>query len=116
MVFGWELQWRSEIAVPLRILKKYADDYYFPNALYFVDDGYSGISFPIPDCQRLTGLFDEEKSSIVIVEDRRCLEKDYLQVGKCTEMVSPAHDNRYIAISNCMDSENQVDNDMTPFK
>lgn len=47
------------------ILKKYAYDHNFPNTMYFVDDGYSGISF--------------------------------------------------IAINNGVDSEHQVDNDMTPF-
>ena len=97
------------------ILKKYADDHNFPNTMYFVDDGYSGTSFSRPDWQRLTALIDEDRIGIIIVKDMSRLGRDYLQVGMYTEMVFPAHDIRFIAINNGVDSENQVDNDMTPF-
>ena len=97
------------------ILKKYADDHNFPNTMYFVDDGYSGTSFSRPDWQRLNSLIDEDKIGIIIVKDMSRLGRDYLQVGMYTEMVFPAHDIRFIAINNGVDSENQVDNDMTPF-
>ncbi len=97
------------------ILKKYADDHNFSNTMYFVDDGYSGTSFARPDWQRLTGLIDEDKIGIIIVKDMSRLGRDYLQVGMYTEIVFPAHDIRFIAINNGVDSENQVDNDMTPF-
>ena len=97
------------------ILKKYADDHNFPNTMYFVDDGYSGTSFARPDWQRLTGLIDEDKIGIIIVKDMSRLGRDYPQVGMYTETVFPAHDIRFIAINNGVDSENQVDNDMTPF-
>lgn len=43
------------------------------------------------------------------------LGRDYLQVGMYTEMVFPNADIRFIAINNGVDSENQMDNDMTPF-
>ena len=97
------------------ILKKYADDHNFPNTMYFVDDGYSGTSFSRPDWQRLAALIDEDRIGIIIVKDMSRLGRDYLQVGMYTEMVFPAHDIRFIAINNGVDSENQVDNDMTPF-
>ena len=83
--------------------------------MYFVDDGYSGTSFSRPDWQRLTALIDEDRIGIIIVKDMSRLGRDYLQVGMYTEMVFPAHDIRFIAINNGVDSENQVDNDMTPF-
>lgn len=97
------------------ILKKYADDHNFPNTMYFVDDGYSGTSFSRLDWQRLTSLIDEDRIGIIIVKNMSRLGRDYLQVGMYTEMVFPAHDIRFIAINNGVDSENQVDNDMTPF-
>ncbi len=97
------------------ILKKYADDHNFPNTMYFVDDGYSGTNFTRPDWQRLLGLIDEDKIGIIIVKDMSRLGRDYLQVGMYTEMVFPAHDIRFIAINNGVDSINGTENDMTPF-
>lgn len=43
------------------------------------------------------------------------LGRDYLKVGMYTEMVFPNADIRFIAINNGVDSNNQMDNDMTPF-
>ena len=97
------------------ILKKYADDHGFPNTMFFVDDGYSGTNFNRPDWQRLLGMIDEGRIGIIIVTDMSRLGRDYLQVGMYTEMVFPNNDIRFIAINNGVDSENQVDNDMTPF-
>ena len=97
------------------ILKKYADEHGFPNTMYFVDDGYSGTNFNRPDWQRLVTLIDEGRIGIIIVKDMSRLGRDYLQVGMYTEMVFPNNDIRFIAINNGVDSENQVDNDMTPF-
>ena len=97
------------------ILKKYADDQNFPNTMYFVDDGYSGTNFNRPDWQRLIGMINEDKIGIIIVKDMSRLGRDYLQVGMYTEMLFPAHDIRFIAINNGVDSINGTENDMTPF-
>ena len=97
------------------ILKKYADDQNFPNTMYFVDDGYSGTNFNRPDWQRLIGMINEDKIGIIIVKDMSRLGRDYLQVGMYTEMLFPAHDIRFIAINNGVDSINGTGNDMTPF-
>lgn len=43
------------------------------------------------------------------------LGRDYLQVGMYTKMVFPNADIRFIAINNGVDSNNQMNNDMTPF-
>ena len=97
------------------ILKKYADDQNFPNTMYFVDDAYSGTNFNRPDWQRLIGMINEDKIGIIIVKDMSRLGRDYLQVGMYTEMLFPAHDIRFIAINNGVDSINGTENDMTPF-
>ena len=97
------------------ILKKYADDQNFPNTMYFVDDGYSGTNFNRPDWQRLIGMINEDKIGIIIVKDMSRLGRDYLQVGMYTEMLFPAHDIRFIAINNGVDSINGTENAMTPF-
>ena len=43
------------------------------------------------------------------------LGRDYLKVGMYTEMIFPNADIRFIAINNGVDSDNQSENDMTPF-
>ena len=97
------------------ILKKYADDNGFINTAFFVDDGYSGTTFERPDWQRLMEQVDEGRVGTIIVKDMSRLGRDYLKVGMYTEMVFPNADIRFIAINNGVDSNNQSDNDMTPF-
>ena len=97
------------------ILQKYAADNGFSNVSLFVDDGYSGTTFDRPDWQRLMGLVDDGKVGTIIVKDMSRLGRDYLKVGMYTEMIFPNADIRFIAINNGVDSENQTENDMTPF-
>lgn len=97
------------------ILQKYAEDNGFRNITTFVDDGYSGTNFNRPDWQRLMQLVDDGLVGTIIVKDMSRLGRDYLKVGMYTEIVFPNADVRFIAINNGVDSENQVENDMTPF-
>jgi len=97
------------------ILQKYAADNGFTNLSFFVDDGYSGTTFNRPDWNRLMSLVDEGKVGTIIVKDMSRLGRDYLKVGMYTEMVFPNADIRFIAINNGVDSDNQMENDMTPF-
>lgn len=97
------------------MLQKYADDNGFGNTKFFVDDGYSGTNFERPDWKRLIALVDEGKVETIIVKDMSRLGRDYLKVGMYTEMVFPNADIRFIAINNGIDSNNQSENDMTPF-
>lgn len=97
------------------ILQKYADDNGFTNTRFFVDDGYSGTNFDRPDWQKLLNLINDDKIATIIVKDMSRLGRDYLKVGMYTEMLFPNADIRFIAINNGVDSDNQMDNDMTPF-
>lgn len=97
------------------MLKKYADDNGFRNTEFFVDDGYSGTNFDRPDWQKLMCLINDGKVGTLIVKDMSRLGRDYLKVGMYTEMVFPNADVRFIAINNSVDSNNQTENDMTPF-
>nr|DAX64557.1 MAG TPA: integrase [Caudoviricetes sp.] len=97
------------------ILQKYADDNGFRNTSLFVDDGYSGTTFDRPDWNRLMELVDDGKVGTIIVKDMSRLGRDYLKVGMYTEMIFPNADIRFIAINNGVDSDNQSENDMTPF-
>ena len=97
------------------ILQKYADDNGFRNTSLFVADGYSGTTFDRPDWNRLIELVDDGKVGTIIVKDMSRLGRDYLKVGMYTEMIFPNADIRFIAINNGVDSDNQSENDMTPF-
>lgn len=97
------------------ILQKYADDNGFRNTSLFVDDGYSGTTFDRPDWNRLMELVDDGKVGTIIVKDMSRLGRDYLKVGMYTEMIFPNADIRFIAINNGVASDNQSENDMTPF-
>ena len=60
-------------------------------------------------------MIDDGLIGTIIVKDMSRLGRDYLQVGKYTEMVFPNNDIRFIAINNGVDSINGTENDMTPF-
>lgn len=97
------------------MLEQYATDNGFSNIEFFVDDGYSGTTFNRPDWIRLEKLIEENKISTIIVKDMSRLGRDYLKVGYYTEIVFPESDIRFIAINNGVDSNNQTENDLTPF-
>ena len=42
--------------------------------------------------------------------------RDYIMVGYYTEIFLPQADIRFIAVNDGVDTENQVDNDFTPFR
>ena len=98
-----------------QMLQKYAEENGFANITFFVDDGYSGTTFDRPDWKRLERLIEEGQVGTVIVKDMSRLGRDYLHVGMLTEMYFPNNGVRFIAVNNGVDSQNQTDNDMTPF-
>ena len=97
------------------ILEKYALDMGFKNLEFFVDDGYSGTNFDRPSWNKLNVLIEDGKVENIIVKDMSRLGRDYLKVGFYTEVLFPDNDIRFIAINNGVDSNNQVENDLTPF-
>lgn len=97
------------------ILENYAKDMGFKNLEFFVDDGYSGTNFDRPSWNKLDGLIKDGKVKNLVVKDMSRLGRDYLKVGYYTEIVFPDNDIRFIAINNGVDSNNQVENDLTPF-
>lgn len=98
------------------ILSAYAEKHGFGNTKFYVDDGYSGTNFNRPDFQR---MMDDVNSGIIgtiIVKDMSRFGRDYIMVGYYTEILLPQMDIRFIAVNDNVDSENQADNDFTPFR
>ena len=97
------------------LLMKYANDQGFPNIRVFTDDGYTGTDFNRPAMQEMLGLVSEGKVGIIIVKDMSRFGRDYLQVGRYTEIEFPANDVRFIAVNDGVDSA-RGDNDFTPVR
>lgn len=98
-----------------RILKKYALEHGYTNYEFYIDDGYSGTNFNRPDFQRMIADIEAGKVKRVIIKDMSRFGRNYLQVGMYTEMMFPDKDIHFIAINDCVDSMNGLD-DFTPFR
>ncbi|WP_306575152.1 recombinase family protein [Anaerotruncus massiliensis (ex Togo et al. 2019)] len=105
----------NSIANQKKILLKYAKDNGFPNPLFFIDDGVSGVTFDRPGWNEMIGLAETGKVKTVIVKDMSRMGRDYLKVGYYTESFFAERDIRYIAINDGVDSD-KGDNDFTPFR
>ena len=98
------------------ILSAYAEKRGFGNARFYVDDGYSGTNFNRPDFLRMMDDVNNGLVGTIIVKDMSRFGRDYIMVGYYTEIMLPQMDIRFIAVNDNVDSENQADNDFTPFR
>lgn len=105
----------NSVANQKKLLAKYAKENGFDNTKYYVDDGYTGTNFNRPGFQQLTEDIEMGYVSAIIVKDMSRLGRDYLQVGYYTDTFFPDHNIRFIAINDCVDS-NDGDNELAPFR
>ncbi len=98
------------------ILEKYATENGFENLEFFVDDGYSGVSFNRPSFQKLIELMEQGKVGTLITKDLSRLGRNYIEVGQYTELIFPRLEVRYIAINDNFDSLYSEGNEFAPFK
>ncbi len=98
------------------ILSAYAQKHGLANTKFYVDDGYSGTNFNRPDFQRMMDDVNSGLVGTIIVKDMSRFGRDYIMVGYYTEIMLPQMDIRFIAVNDNVDSENQTDNDFTPFR
>ena len=94
------------------ILTRYAADHGFINTRILVDDGYTGTNFNRPGVQEGLALVEQGLVGTWIVKDMSRFGRDYLQVGRYTEIVFPSYDVRFIAVNDAVDSA-KGDNDFT---
>ena len=97
------------------ILEKYAKENGFENLKFMADDGYSGTNFNRPSFKELMSLVENGEVETIIVKDMSRFGREYLEVGRYTEIVFPNYDVRFIAIGDGIDSLYGND-DFTPFK
>ena len=88
------------------MLKEYADRNGFHNCQFYVDDGYSGVSNNRPDYVRMLNDIENGLVGTVIVKDQSRLSRNYLEAGRLMDLVFPAYDVRFIAITDGVDTVN----------
>ena len=81
------------------ILQRYADEHHFLNTKFFVDDGFSGVSFEREGLQAMLQEVEAGRVATVITKDLSRLGRNYLKTGELIEIVFPENGVRYIAIS-----------------
>jgi DNA invertase Pin-like site-specific DNA recombinase len=97
------------------ILQKYADEHHFLNTQFFVDDGFSGVSFEREGLQSMLREVESGHVSTVITKDLSRLGRNYLKTGELIEIIFPEYEVRYIAINDGVDTARE-DNEFTPLR
>ena len=97
------------------ILQRYADEHHFFNTRFFVDDGFSGVSFERQGLQAMLREVEAGKVATVITKDLSRLGRNYLKTGELIEIVFPEYEVRYIAINDGVDTARE-DNEFTPLR
>ena len=97
------------------ILQRYADEHFFLNTRFFVDDGFSGVSFEREGLQAMLHEVEVGNVATVITKDLSRLGRNYLKTGELIEIIFPEYDVRYIAINDGVDTARE-DNEFTPLR
>ena len=97
------------------ILQRYAEEHHFLNTQFFVDDGFSGVSFEREGLQSMLQEVEAGRVATVITKDLSRLGRNYLKTGELIEIVFPENGVRYIAINDGVDTARE-DNEFTPLR
>ena|GEM_PF-20507 len=89
-----------------KILAEYAQGKGFGNPVFYVDDGFSGSNFQRPGFAQMLGDIESGSVGTVITKDLSRLGRNYIEVGRYTEIVFPQCDVRFIAVNDSFDSAN----------
>lgn len=97
------------------ILGQYAKEHGFTNCRFFMDDSYSGTNFDRPAFIEMMELVQQGRVKTILVKDLSRLGRNYLEVGRYTEVIFPEYKVRFIAITDGVDSA-VGENEFAPFK
>ena len=88
-----------------KLLEKYATDNGFDNCRFYVDDGYSGVSFENrPAFQEMYAEIQKGNVSTVITKDLSRFGRNFLLVGQYLQIIFPELGVRYIAVNDNVDT------------
>lgn len=99
------------------LLTKYIKEKGYNLVDIYIDDGYTGTNFNRPSFQRLLKDIEDKKINMVITKDLSRLSRDYIGTGEYVEKWFPAHNVRYVALTDNIDTFlDNSNNDIAPFK
>lgn len=81
----------------------------------YIDDGYSGTNFERPAFIKMLEDIESGKVNTVMVKDFSRLGRDYISLGKYTEIYFPSKGVRFISLVDGYDSEKNL-SDIIPFR
>lgn len=100
------------------MLLQYARDHRFPHPTFFIDDGYSGVTYDRPGFQKMLDEIEAGHVGVVITKDLSRLGRNSAWTGLYINYTFPQNDVRYIAINDHFDSinPNSTDSDIAGIK
>ncbi len=99
------------------LLTKYVKEQGYTLVDIYIDDGYTGTNFNRPNFQRMLKDIENGKVNMVITKDLSRLSRDYIGTGEYVEKWFPAHNVRYVALTDNIDTFlDNSNNDIAPFK
>lgn len=99
------------------LLTKYVKEQGYTFVDIYIDDGYTGTNFNRPGFMRMLKDIEDGKVNMVITKDLSRLSRDYIGTGEYVEKWFPAHNVRYVALTDNIDTFlDNSNNDIAPFK
>jgi len=105
----------NSIANQKKILSHFAQENGFSNPSFFVDDGWTGVSFQRPAFMEMMEGVKDGSIKTIIVKDHSRLGRNRLIVGALLEEDFVQYGVRYIAVTDSIDTINGLD-DMLPMR
>ena len=105
----------NSISNQKKLLAQKAKELGLSNTREYVDDGYTGTNFNRPGFQQMLEDIEMGYIKTVIVKDLSRLGRDYVSVGNYTDTYFPDRNVRFIAVNDCIDSD-EGESEIAPFK
>ena len=98
-----------------KLLIKVAKEKGYTNLVHFFDDGISGVTMDRPGFADMIQQLEQGKAAAVFVKDLSRLGRNYIEVGRLTEVFFPNHDIRLVAVSDNIDTD-EGENELAPIR
>ncbi|MEA4954442.1 MAG: recombinase family protein [Pseudoflavonifractor sp.] len=82
----------------------------------YIDDGFTGTNFDRPAFQQMLRDIEDGRINCVLVKDLSRFGRDYIDAGSYLERWFPAHETRFIAVTDHIDSSRGAYDMMMPLK
>ena len=111
-----ELQGESNsISNQKKMLEDYARRNGLPNPTHFTDDGVSGTRFDRPGFLAMMEEVEAGRVEAIVIKDLSRLGRDFVEVGRYTDVIFPSLGCRFVSVLDCLDSEGD-NTDMLHFR